>query len=251
MQVLALENHQLKNPGTRGRPATLSSDTVHRDPPPAVPVRAIGHEALLVTAPQRQDTGMSFHDRTDKPPTRLVQTRSNRAAHGEVASRCLSLGSRRRRSPRILGVTKDTVYVWIADKAMPAHKVGRLWKFQATEVDAWVRSGGAGGEVTGGQLTRLEELQAGLRLSGCSRTRDHPGRASPRLRRGHRDLPGRRRRPGPAAALPRRRTVAVDRSPDQSLAVRRRPGRVSPCCRGPAYPDGRLATPWSRCPPAP
>jgi excisionase family DNA binding protein len=42
-----------------------------------------------------------------------------------------------------LGVTKDTVYSWIADKAMPAHKVGRLWKFQASEVDEWVRSGGA------------------------------------------------------------------------------------------------------------
>ena len=42
-----------------------------------------------------------------------------------------------------LGVTKDTVYAWIADKAMPAHKVGRLWKFQATEVDEWVRRGGA------------------------------------------------------------------------------------------------------------
>lgn len=42
-----------------------------------------------------------------------------------------------------LGVTKDTVYAWVADKAMPAHKVGRLWKFQATDVDHWVRSGGA------------------------------------------------------------------------------------------------------------
>ncbi len=42
-----------------------------------------------------------------------------------------------------LGVTKDTVYAWIADKAMPAHKVGRLWKFQASEVDEWVRRGGA------------------------------------------------------------------------------------------------------------
>jgi excisionase family DNA binding protein len=46
-----------------------------------------------------------------------------------------------------LGVTKDTVYAWIAEKDMPAHKIGRLWKFQASEVDAWVRSGGrsAGG----------------------------------------------------------------------------------------------------------
>ncbi|BAH33607.1 conserved hypothetical protein [Rhodococcus erythropolis PR4] len=42
-----------------------------------------------------------------------------------------------------LGITKDTVYVWIAEKAMPAHKLGRLWKFQASEVDNWVRSGGA------------------------------------------------------------------------------------------------------------
>lgn len=42
-----------------------------------------------------------------------------------------------------LGVTKDTVYAWITDKRMPAHKVGRLWKFQASEVDAWVRTGGA------------------------------------------------------------------------------------------------------------
>ena len=36
-----------------------------------------------------------------------------------------------------LGVTKDTIYTWIADKGMPAHKIGRLWKFQATEVDDW------------------------------------------------------------------------------------------------------------------
>lgn len=42
-----------------------------------------------------------------------------------------------------LGVTKDTVYTWIAEKAMPAPKVGRLWKFQATEVDDWVRNGGS------------------------------------------------------------------------------------------------------------
>lgn len=43
-----------------------------------------------------------------------------------------------------LGVTKDTVYAWIAEKDMPAHKVGRLWKFQASEIDEWVRSGRAG-----------------------------------------------------------------------------------------------------------
>jgi excisionase family DNA binding protein len=42
-----------------------------------------------------------------------------------------------------LGVKRDTVYGWISDKKMPAHKVGRLWKFKKDEVDQWVRQGGA------------------------------------------------------------------------------------------------------------
>lgn len=29
-----------------------------------------------------------------------------------------------------LGITNDTVYACIADMGMPAHKIGRLWKFQ-------------------------------------------------------------------------------------------------------------------------
>jgi excisionase family DNA binding protein len=47
-----------------------------------------------------------------------------------------------------LGVTKDTVYTWIGEKGMPAHKIGRLWKFQASEVDNWVRWGGTAGNVS-------------------------------------------------------------------------------------------------------
>ena len=42
-----------------------------------------------------------------------------------------------------LGVTKDSIYAWIAKKHMPAHRVGRLWKFKVTEVDTWVRRDGA------------------------------------------------------------------------------------------------------------
>jgi excisionase family DNA binding protein len=44
-----------------------------------------------------------------------------------------------------LGVATDTIYRWIERKKLPAHRVGRLWKFKLSEVDAWVRSGGADG----------------------------------------------------------------------------------------------------------
>jgi excisionase family DNA binding protein len=42
-----------------------------------------------------------------------------------------------------LGVTRDSVYRWIDRKSLPAHRVGRLWKFKVSEVDYWVRAGGA------------------------------------------------------------------------------------------------------------
>lgn len=42
-----------------------------------------------------------------------------------------------------LGVTKDSVYRWIETRHLPAHKVGRLFKLKLTEVDEWVRAGGA------------------------------------------------------------------------------------------------------------
>jgi excisionase family DNA binding protein len=42
-----------------------------------------------------------------------------------------------------LGVTRDSIYRWIDRKGLPAHRVGRLWKFQRAEVDEWVRAGGA------------------------------------------------------------------------------------------------------------
>lgn len=48
-----------------------------------------------------------------------------------------------------LGVSRDTIYAWIANKSMPAHKVGRLWKFKTDEVDEWVRAGGAADDAKG------------------------------------------------------------------------------------------------------
>ena len=48
-----------------------------------------------------------------------------------------------------LGIKRDAVYRWIAEKRMPAHRMGRLWKLRREEVDEWVRSGGA--DETGDQ----------------------------------------------------------------------------------------------------
>jgi excisionase family DNA binding protein len=44
---------------------------------------------------------------------------------------------------RHLGVAKDSIYRWIERRSLPAHRIGRLWKFKISEVDEWVRAGGA------------------------------------------------------------------------------------------------------------
>lgn len=44
---------------------------------------------------------------------------------------------------RHLGISKETVYRWLDRGKVPAHRVGKLWKFKATEVDDWVRRGDA------------------------------------------------------------------------------------------------------------
>ena len=42
-----------------------------------------------------------------------------------------------------LDVNKDSVYRWIDKMGLPAHRVGRLFRFKLSEIDEWVRSGGA------------------------------------------------------------------------------------------------------------
>lgn len=42
-----------------------------------------------------------------------------------------------------LGVSRDTLLTWIAEKELPAHKVGRNWKFKSSEVDELVKAGKA------------------------------------------------------------------------------------------------------------
>lgn len=40
-----------------------------------------------------------------------------------------------------LGVKVDTVRTWIKKTDIPAHKIGKLWKFKRSELDEWVKSG--------------------------------------------------------------------------------------------------------------
>ncbi len=44
---------------------------------------------------------------------------------------------------KYFGIGKDIVYKWIDKHGMPAHRMGRLWKFKKDQVDAWVEAGGA------------------------------------------------------------------------------------------------------------
>lgn len=42
-----------------------------------------------------------------------------------------------------LSVNKDSVYRWIEKMGLPAHRIGRLFRFKISEIDEWVRAGGA------------------------------------------------------------------------------------------------------------
>jgi len=41
-----------------------------------------------------------------------------------------------------LGIKPVTLRKWIREeKDIPAHKIGKLWKFKKSELDTWVKSG--------------------------------------------------------------------------------------------------------------
>lgn len=37
-----------------------------------------------------------------------------------------------------LGVSTDSVYRWVDQRGLPAHRVGRLLRFKCAEVDGWI-----------------------------------------------------------------------------------------------------------------
>jgi len=52
-----------------------------------------------------------------------------------------------------LAVAKDSVYRWIEERGLPAHRVGRLFRFKLSEIDEWVRQDN-GREKTPKSLSR-------------------------------------------------------------------------------------------------
>ena len=57
-----------------------------------------------------------------------------------------------------LGVGDDTVYKWIKEKQLPAHRIGRLWKLKKEEVDGWVKVGGASESPPSEKMWRKTEM---------------------------------------------------------------------------------------------
>ena len=47
-----------------------------------------------------------------------------------------------------LGVSKETIYRWLDRDKIPAHRLGKLWKFRTSEVDGWVVRGGGADDAT-------------------------------------------------------------------------------------------------------
>jgi len=59
-----------------------------------------------------------------------------------------------------LGVNPETIYKWTARKRLPAHKLGRLWKFLTSEIDELVKSGHAAANATKGTALSAKEKKA-------------------------------------------------------------------------------------------
>lgn len=56
---------------------------------------------------------------------------------------------------KYLDANKDTIRNWIKKTDIPAHKVGKLWKFKQSELDEWIKSG---------KSSKQEKIQATVKL---------------------------------------------------------------------------------------
>jgi len=60
---------------------------------------------------------------------------------------------------KYLGVSNDTVYKWIDKHGMPAHRMGRLWKFKINQVDLWIEDSGADGSLVRGSTSSKKKIK--------------------------------------------------------------------------------------------
>ena len=60
-----------------------------------------------------------------------------------------------------LGVRKESVYRWVDSRGLPVHRVGRLFRFRLSEVDAWV-SGQSGNRVVEPHERRVKRVTESL-----------------------------------------------------------------------------------------
>ena len=60
-----------------------------------------------------------------------------------------------------LDVASVTIYRWLEKGRIPAHRVGKQWRFKPSEIDEWVRSGKASDNAVeqGVQLTNPVDHQ--------------------------------------------------------------------------------------------
>lgn len=49
-----------------------------------------------------------------------------------------------------LKVSEDTVYRWMDKRGLPAHRIGRVWRFKLSQIDDWVQAGSSAA-VQGGR----------------------------------------------------------------------------------------------------
>src|SRR5262245_27776366 len=83
-----------------------------------------------------------------------------------------------------LGVNPDTIYKWSTRKKMPAHKLGRLWRFLACELDRWVKAGHAADDITANVPGTPARQKSGKKLNSVVMSEEtiHEGRPA-RLRK--------------------------------------------------------------------
>lgn len=81
----------------------------------------------------------------------------------ETASRWLSVEE----IAEYLGVSKESIYRWLERGAIPAHKVGKQWRFQSPEVDDWVKRGEASENHRAKNETEKNSECEPLRAEGC------------------------------------------------------------------------------------